>query len=60
MKIICTKEELTMLVRSCMYGSHDENCCGCAFADVCSQDGDPQDGDIMCRIEDICEISDVG
>ena len=59
MKIICNKDEFSMLVRNCLIGSRDDQCCGCVFAPVCAHDGDPCDGDTMCRIEDICEL-DIG
>lgn len=55
MKILCTKDEFALLVRSCM-GEHS-TCSGCPFAFVCSQGGDEIfDDDIMEKIEDICEI----
>lgn len=61
MKIICTKEEFAGLVRACeqIGASSYTSCSGCVFNTVCAQDGDPSDGDIMYRIEDICEIQGV-
>lgn len=57
MKILCTKKELTQLVRNCSHNEEHEYCTGCVFNDVCAQGGDLTEAtDIMVGIEDICEI----
>ena len=56
MKILCDKDEFAMLVRGCVYGKRDGQCCGCVFACVCSQESEPTETDVMCTIDDICEI----
>ena len=57
MKIVCNKNEFAELVRSCVRASSVYNgCSSCVFATLCTQGGDPTDNEIMCVIEDICEI----
>ena len=58
MKIICTKAEFAELVRSCMFSSYQEECSGCVFSFFCAQGGQMTEGDLMQRIEDVCEIGD--
>ena len=58
MKIVCSKNEFATLVRACelITSSSYNRCSSCVFAPICSQGGDLTDDDIMCVIEDICEI----
>ena len=57
MKILCTKDELVKLVRSCSRCCEKDYCTGCVFAPMCSSDCDmTEDYEIMAGIEDICEI----
>lgn len=58
MKIVCNKSEFAKLVRNCekSSGSGYATCSGCVFSSVCSQAGEPEMHDVMCVIEDICEI----
>ena len=56
MKIVCDKKEFAMLVRGCVHGQRDGQCCGCVFSGICAQDGERFDGDVMCNIDDLCEI----
>lgn len=60
MEIWCDKKEFARLVRSCAFVCGEGLCGGCVFAAVCAQSGDPMDGDVMCRIEDICKIAAEG
>ena len=61
MKIVCNQREFAALVRSCagVCASVYTSCSGCVFSGVCTQGGDPADGDIMFSVEDICEIQEV-
>ena len=56
MKIVCSKNEFARLVRSCEQAAKGFRCSSCVFAGLCTQGGDPTDDEIMCGIEDICEI----
>ena len=51
MKILCSKKELSLLVRGCECNIISETCTGCLFLGLCR---DP-DTDIE-GVEDICEI----
>lgn len=60
MKIICNQSEFAALIRSCTYSLiENSSCSGCVFAEICSQECDMSDEDIMSRIEDICTIAEV-
>lgn len=60
MKIICTKSEFAMLVRSCAYALQMEDCKNCWFSGICSENNAISDGEIMSCIEDVCEIESGG
>lgn len=57
MKIICNQKEFAALVRECYSGCRDERCAGCPFRGICSSGREEfYDGELMSRIEDLCEI----
>ena len=57
MKIVCNKTEFAALVRYCAWEMEHEECAGCPFVAMCSNDHLREDGvyEISC-IEDLCEV----
>ena len=56
MKIMCSVEEFSRLVRFCSESERADCCRGCTFETVCTAHEEMCEGAWMTRIEDVCEI----